>query len=254
MRPLRDLALALGFLTLLPVGRRWPEGGAPDAVGFYPWVGWVLGAEAVLVAWALRLAAPSSGARQLLIGALVIASWALTTRLLHWDGLADSADALWGSHDRERRLEIMRDSRIGSFGTAAVVLVALLQAAGAASLLEHGALWALVLAPVLGRAAASFAAWTLPAARREGLGLTVVRRPSAYAAAAAAAAVLALLVLGHLTAPRVPFFLTSGIGCLAGIAVPRVLARPVEGMTGDLFGATILTVETIVLMAGALVT
>ncbi len=251
-RPLRDLALALGFLTLLPVTAEWPEHGAPDAVGYYAWVGWLLGGEAVLLEWGLSYVGRSAVTAWLLGGALVVSAWAVTTRFLHWDGLADSADALFGSHDRKRRLEIMRDSRIGSFAATAVALTALVQASSAAAALERGAVWVLVLAPVLGRAAASLAAWTLPPARGDGLGLAAAGRPNAYAVAVTALAVAALPALGLLTAPRVPFFATLGIGVAAAVAVPRALARSVGGMTGDLFGAAVLAVETIVLAAGAL--
>ncbi len=66
----------------------------------------------------------------MLVGAAVIAAWALLTRFLHWDGLADTTDGLLGGSTPERRLEIMRDSRVGSFGVTAIVMVALLQVVG----------------------------------------------------------------------------------------------------------------------------
>lgn len=251
-RPLRDLAFALGFLTVLPFGRTWPQDGAPDAVGFYPWVGFLLGAEGWGVAWLVRSRGILDSVTLLVAGAVVVTLWALTTRMLHWDGLADTADGLWGSYDRERRLEIMRDSRIGSFGATALVLTAMLQVSACGAVLLAQRPWVLVAAPVLGRGAAALAAWTLPAARREGLGLTAVRKPSAYAAIVAGLALVALLAFGHLTAPRAPFFATLGVGVLAAVILPRALARRVGGMTGDLFGAVVLGVETAVLLTGAL--
>lgn len=253
MRPVRDLALAFGFLTVLPVGRDWPEEGAPDAVGFYPWVGYGLGAAGWLAAISAAPSGPPVPLRSLVVAAVLVTLWALLTRMLHWDGLADAADGLWGSFDRERRLEIMRDSRVGSFGATAVVLTALLQVACVALVLERQRPWVLLLAPVLARAGAAVAAWMLPSARREGLGLTAMERPSLYAVAACSLAVVGLLVVGHVTAPRVAFFATFGAGVLAAVAVPRVLARPVGGMTGDLFGAGILLTETVVLLVGGLV-
>lgn len=252
VRPIRDFALALGFLTALPVGREWPEGGAADAVGFYPWVGWVLGAAAWLVSWLLQAAGAFSAATLLVGGAVIVAVWAVATRMLHWDGLADTADGVWGAYEVRKRLEIMRDSRVGSFGATAVALTALLQVAATGAVLVAGRPWVLVCAPVLARGAVSLAAWTLPAARTEGLGLTAVARPSAYAAVVAGLAVLGLLVLGHLTAPAVTFLGTLAVGVAAAVVVPRMLARSVGGMTGDLFGATVLVVEAAVLVAGAL--
>ena len=257
-RPLLDAAAAVGFLTLLPIGLRWPEGPPPRAVGWYPWIGWLLGlpvAGAVALAVKLHGHAPVGG--DMLVGALVIGAWAALTRFLHWDGLADAADGLWGGRDRERRLEIMRDSRIGSFGAAAMLFVAMVQVSAVADIVHGGVVWPIVAAPVLGRFAASVGAWTLPAARREGLGLTVMERPGSYDVVVA---VLGVAVLHFLRSP-LPGFGADGVrligvtlvGLVAGFAVPRVLARQVGGMTGDLFGATVLLVEMVVLVAGAVV-
>jgi adenosylcobinamide-GDP ribazoletransferase len=253
-RPLQDFAAAVGFLTLLPIGRRWPDDRQPRSVGWYPWVGWLLGGLVTAPLWALtRLQGPIAGTKALMCAAVVVAAWALLTRFLHWDGLADAADGLWGGHTPASRLEIMRDSRIGSFGAVAVVMTALLQVAAAALLVERGALWVLVAAPVLGRLAAALAAWQLPSARNEGLGLTAMGPPGPYDALVAAMAVLALLALVPLGAPALAFLVALTAGLLAGILVPRALARPVGGMTGDLFGATVILVETVVLLIGAVI-
>ncbi|MDO8963685.1 MAG: adenosylcobinamide-GDP ribazoletransferase [Coriobacteriia bacterium] len=250
--PLVDAAAAVGFLTLLPLGRVWPDGRPPRSVGWYPWVGWLLGALAAGPLWLVLRSvghAPVKGA--LLVGALVVSGWALLTRFLHWDGLADTFDGIWGGQTVERRLEIMRDSRIGSFGAAAMIMVALVQAGAIADFVAEGVWWPLLLAPVAGRAAVSLAAWTMPAARREGLGLSSIERPGLYDVVVwAAACVLCVTVL---PAPwPVAGAFVAGVA-LAALAVPRLLARPVGGMTGDLFGATVLIVETVVLVMGAVI-
>jgi len=253
-RPLHDLAAAVGFLTLLPVGRTWPEGETPRSTGWYAWVGWLLGGSAalvLLVAQRWRGHWPVGGA--MLAAALVVAVWAVLTRFLHWDGLADTFDGIWGGSTPERRLEIMRDSRIGSFGAAAMLMVALLQVSAVADLLHAGTLWPIVAAPVLGRLAAAVAAWDLPAARREGLGLTVVGVSGTYERLLGAIAVLGLLAFLPLgVAPRTLLMVTAA-GVFAALSVPRWLAKPVGGMTGDLFGATVLLVETAVLVVAAVV-
>ncbi len=253
--PVRDLGAAIGFLTIVPVGRVW-EGLRPRAVGWYAWVGWLLGGVVALPLWAAAdgLGAPAEG-RALLFGALVVAAWALLTRSLHWDGLADTFDGILGGQTPERRLEIMRDSRVGSFGATAIVVVALVEVAAAAVCVNGGSLWVLVAAPVLGRFAASNAAWTLPAARRDGLGLTAIERPEGYDVTVGIVAVLALAVFALGGAQNVlPLALTCVVGLVAAFVVPRVLAGRVGGMTGDLFGATVLLVEAIVLVTGALLT
>jgi adenosylcobinamide-GDP ribazoletransferase len=262
-RPLRDFAGALGFLTLLPFGRMW-EGEPPRSVGWYPWVGWVLGMVVALPLWLAQLAgATLDGIRALLVASLVVAAWALLTRFLHWDGLADTFDGIWGGATRERRLEIMRDSRIGSFGAAAMLMTALVQVAAVAAVVAGGAWWALVAAPVVARFAAANAAWTLPPARREGLGLTAMDEPGAYDIIVAVLAVAALAkfavlaptgaVFGALpsTGAIAPALVTCTAGLLAAFVVPRTLSRSVGGMTGDLFGATVLIVETLVLVVAA---
>lgn len=249
--PPHDLAAAVGFLTLLPVGRDWPAARRPRSVGYYPWVGWLLGGLAggsLLAARALAGQYPRSAA--LLGGALVIAGWGLLTRLLHWDGLADTADGLWGGHDAQGRLEIMRDSRVGSFGAAAIALTALVQVGAAASVVSQGRWWVLVTAPVIARAGASAAAWTIKAARLEGLGLTTVSRPGAYDVAvwAVATAGVASLVLAG--APGAALATTCMAGLAAAILLPAGLSRPVGGVTGDILGASVILVETVVLVVG----
>jgi adenosylcobinamide-GDP ribazoletransferase len=253
-RPLRDFAAAIGFLTLLPVGRRWPDDGQLRSVGWYPWVGWLLGGLVVAPLWALRsLQGPLVGAKALMCAAVTVAAWALLTRFLHWDGLADAADGLWGGHTAARRLEIMRDSRIGSFGAVAMLMAALLQVTAATLVIERGALWVLVAAPVLARLAAALAAWELPSARNEGLGLTAMGSPGPYDIVVAATAAVALGAWVPLGVPATPFVVVLAGGLLAGLLVPRALGRPIGGMTGDLFGATVILVETVVLLIGAVI-
>lgn len=252
-RPLLDLESAIGFLTLLPVGRTWPEGETPRSTGWYPWVGWLLGgsaAGAIYAAFLWKGHWPVGGS--LLAGALVVAGWAVLTRFLHWDGLADTFDGIWGGRTPERRLEIMRDSRLGSYGAAAMVMVAVVQVGAVADLAHAGLLWPIVVAPVLGRLAAAVAAWDLPAARSEGLGLTVVGRSGVYERLVGAAALLALLAFVPMlgVSPRSLLMVTAA-GVFAALSIPRALAKPVGGVTGDIFGATVLLVETAVLVVGA---
>jgi adenosylcobinamide-GDP ribazoletransferase len=251
--PPRDLAAAIGFLTLLPLGRTWPEGRMPRAVGYYPWVGWLLGGAAGgALVFAIRGAGHAPVGGGVMLGALTVAGWGLVTRLLHWDGLADTADGLLGGSDVERRLEIMRDSRIGSFGAAAIALVALVQVGAIADFLNAGAVWPVVVAPVFGRAAVSMAAWTVPAARQEGLGLTAQGRPGMYDLVVWSIATAGVAALAGWV-PVTPLTMACTVGLLGVLLVPRALARGVGGMTGDLHGATVLIVETLVLVTGALV-
>src|SRR5687768_16835130 len=117
-----SLRLALGFLTRLPVGAAVvDEASFGRALGWFPLVGAGLGALLLVGAWVLEpVLAPS------LCAAALVAFWAYATGGLHLDGVADVFDAFSGGRgDRERTLEIMRDSRIGAHGAVALVLVLL---------------------------------------------------------------------------------------------------------------------------------
>jgi len=132
-------------------------------------------------------------------------------------------------------------------------LTALLQVAAVAALIEKGALWVLVAAPVIARFSIALAAWELPNARAEGLGLTAMGAPGLYDRLVAGAAALALLGFVVAGLPTHTFIWVVGIGFVSGLIVPRLLSKPVGGMTGDLFGATVLLVELCVLLTGVLV-
>lgn len=256
-RPFRDAALALSLLTALPVPVEWPSEERPDIAGYFPFVGLVIGSlTAVLFALAMAFgpAAESfvrSGAT--VFALLIVAGWAGVTRMLHWDGLADVADGMWGSHDRSRRLEIMADPAIGAFGTTAIVFVGLAQVVGVSGILATGAVVPLVLAPVSGRLAATLGAWLGRPARPGGLGDAVAGRPRAASAVAAALSTAIVSLLCFATLPTIPAAILVGVTLIAAPVVPHLLSRPFGGVTGDVLGASVLLTETIVLLTAALV-
>jgi adenosylcobinamide-GDP ribazoletransferase len=113
--------------------------------------------------------------------------------------------------------------------------------------------WPFIVAPVTGRFTASLAAWELPAARADGLGRSVISQPVLYDRLVAGMAALGLLVCLSLGATSNQFVLVTGAGVIAGMALPRLLSKPVGGITGDIFGASVLLVETVVLLIGAVI-
>ncbi len=234
--------LALGFLTTLPA-RPVPyvPGGLGRAAAWFPVAGLLIGVLLLLVqAAAARLFGPAVAA------VLVVAAWAALTGGLHLDGLADCCDGLLVSAPRERRLEIMRDPRVGSFAVTGLVLVLLLKAAALFSLGvgSTGAL-GLLLAPVWARWWILLAArW--PPARADGLGSSfataLTPRLLGYAIA------LPLVLLGI----AVPFdwrslvaVVLSGLTCLG---VLRLAQARIGGVTGDVFGAVVELAEVVLLM------
>lgn len=186
------------------------------------------------------------------VAALVVGAMALATRGLHLDGLADTADGLAASYDRDRALTVMRRGDTGPAGTAAVVLVLAVQILAAAAILAQPGGWLVVgVAVCVSRLAlwAACSTW-LPSARPDGLGATVAGTlPAALTILAPVLGATALAGVAALTGR--PWW----IGLLAaGLAVASVAAvlircrRRLGGITGDVLGAVIETAVAAVLV------
>jgi adenosylcobinamide-GDP ribazoletransferase len=172
---------------------------------------------------------------------LSVAAMVVTTGALHEDGLADTADSL-GAATLERRLEIMRDSRIGSFGASALVLSLALRIGALAALASRidgeAVIGTILVTAALSRTVGLMPLVFLPPARRDGLS-QAVGRPAreTFWLAAAIAAVLAI-VIGFLAGlPSQGIALTLVLSGLSGLALTRFAARHLGGQTGDIAGA-----------------
>jgi len=234
---LRRLLVAVAFLTRLPVppGREVDEVDVGRSAAFFPLVGLVLGAVLVVVAALLARHLPSS-----VLSVLLVALLAALTGALHLDGVADTFDALGSpSADRARRLEILRDSRIGAHGATALVLVVLLKLTALHAVLASGAVAAVLLFPALARCVATIALVRFPYARVQGLGAAFAAHGSPRDALAVSAATLvATWLLGG--GPAVlAALVASGVVLLF---VRRVAGR-LGGVTGDVCGAAIELAE-----------
>jgi adenosylcobinamide-GDP ribazoletransferase len=253
---LTDLAQGLRFYSRLPVPRMPGETdlhGIPDFTRLarvVPLVGAVLGA---LVA-ALLLALQATGLPASVVALLALAASVRLTGAFHEDGLADTADGLGGGRDIAQKLEIMKDSRIGTYGGAALILSLSLRAALIAALLEVSAGLAaasLVAAASLSRTFALALAVSLPPARVDGAAFAAGRPP---VAAFITACLIALALVGALIGPlNLPAALAGPVvAALATFYMVRLAARSVGGQTGDLAGATQQVAEiaflTLVLM------
>ena len=231
----RRLALAFAFLTRLPV--RAEVGEDSDlgrSLAFFPLVGLVLG---LLLAASARLLAgrvPPS-----VLAVLLVSLHAALSGGLHLDGVADTFDALGAAGaDRARRLEILRDSRIGAHGATALVLILLLKVTALHALLASGQGMALIVFPIIGRWAAVLLIVLFPYARERGLGVAFHRHARARDALAASAVVLlAVLALGGHA------WLAALTTALLALAFARFAARRFGGITGDVCGAAIELAE-----------
>jgi adenosylcobinamide-GDP ribazoletransferase len=243
---LSDLAAAIAFYTRLPLRPAAAVDGAAVARASWcaPLVGVLIGALAGLAYWiAWRLNLPP-----LVSATLAVAAGMLLTGCLHEDGLADTADGLGGGATRERALDIMRDGRIGAYGTCALVICLALRI-GAIADLPRAALvvWALVGAHAMARAVLPVFMRLVPPARADGLSATA-GAPSAERAAVAALIGIALLwiAFGFKSA------LIALVLVLIGAAVMGWLARrKIGGQTGDVLGAVEQVSETLVLLVTA---
>ena len=243
---MRALLAAIGFLTRIPVPARVFED--PQAqtrsLAWYPAAGLAIGALLCALAWALQTRPP------LLSAALLLTAWVGLTGALHLDGLADSADGWVGGmgataqERRERTLAIMKDPRSGPVGVVAVVLVLVLKFAALASL-PAPAWAALLLAPVLARAALTLAFLSTPYVRSGGLGQSLVAAPRAACIAALLISAAACALAGWRGA------LALGLAWLVFALWRRAWRERLQGMTGDCCGALAEAVETAVLVGFA---
>ena len=175
------------------------------------------------------------------IGAMV-----LSTGGLHEDGLADTADGFGGGADKERKLEIMRDSRIGSYGVIALVLVFALRIGTITALGDPAAVVAVLVATAaLSRGGMGLFMHWIDRARSEGLSASV-GRPDAGRSAEAAA--LAALIVFLVLSPGAAF--AAVLAAALGMSVIGVLAiRQIGGQTGDVVGAAGIAAECLALTA-----
>lgn len=246
--------LALCWLTRLPVGRFLPDP-APQlqsALWAFPLAGLVVGgAGALVLALALWL-----GLTPLIAALLAVGAQIWLTGGLHEDGLADLADGMGGA-TRERRLEIMRDSRIGSYGALALGLTTALRVAALAALPPMAAMIALVALSALSRAGIVAVLRWLEPARGDGLGRGAGRPPAGVVAWALAIGLMPFFAasLWPLTFPPMAG-LAAVLGCFCGqILVGTKAKRVLGGQTGDVLGAVqqIGEVTALVALAAILV-
>jgi adenosylcobinamide-GDP ribazoletransferase len=236
---LDGLDTALRFLTSLPLPWSIRGGQLGSALPFFPLVGALIGGLLLVVGWlAGSFWPPLSQA------VLLVVAWSVLSGGLHLDGLSDTADAIMSWRDREQKLAIMKDSRIGTMGALAIAAVLLLKLA---FLSDAGAGWwqSVLLAPILGRWAMLLAIGGFPAARPGGLGSMVQGQLAGWQLA---------LISGLVTLVAT---LIAGVGGLVAVLLVGVVAyalgrwwtKELGGLTGDTYGAICELAEVVALAA-----
>lgn len=240
-----DLPAALGLLTRLPVRVDGDRAAARGAAAAWAWP--LVGLPVALLACLAGQLALWVGTSPAVAAGLALATGIAVTGGMHEDGLADSADGLWGGWTVARRLEIMKDSRIGTYGVLALILATGLRWAALTPLVAAGNLWpALIATAVISRLPMVVLMGALPPARATGLGASV-GQPSARTAALAGLLTLAaaLPFVGLRVVP-------VGLAVLLATGTLGLIARArLGGQTGDILGASqqVAEVTTLIVLA-----
>jgi adenosylcobinamide-GDP ribazoletransferase len=245
-RRINDLKIGFIFLTRLPLAQQSPiaKGELSQALWTAPVVGaavGLLGAGVYGLAQALHLP-------PLPAAVLAVATTLIATGGLHEDGLADVSDGFGGGATRERKLEIMHDSRIGTFGVCALILSFMLRVSALTNLGDTGLVTiVLIAAHAAGRAPIAAFMRLVPAARADGMSADAGRPSQGSAMVAVLLGLVPLMIgLGFSTGIVAVVLLAVGFGFMAWLCQSQI-----GGQTGDVLGALEQTGEIVVLLVAA---
>lgn len=236
---MNSFLIGLQFLTRIFVVKQsvWTEQSFGESVKFFPAVGAVLG-----IFYAAIVGAISFLNLPLFTGAVGFATMIILTGGIHCDGLMDSADGLFSGREREKILEIMKDSRAGAFGVVSMILVAALEIATLIELARLSTWWlcaAIYSAPIIARLMMVVTIGAFPYARQSGMGKAfahfTTRRTIIFAAGETILLLLPLILISKI------FFLCAAAASLVALIVTikfaRFSTRKIGGVTGDIYGA-----------------
>jgi adenosylcobinamide-GDP ribazoletransferase len=239
----RDIKTSVAFLTRLPISRTASDGGADlaQASWAFPIAGIVVG----LIGALTYVLTHKFGLRPWPYAALSLAATFIVTGCLHEDGLADTADGFGGGATRERKLEIMRDSRIGTYGVCTLTLSILLRAGALASLVDPLiVVFALIAAHGAARATLPFLMALVPPARGDGLSHAAGKPAQGRLLIAGALGIIILgLFLGPLPGLIALILLAAAVGLMAWLCSAQIC-----GQTGDVLGALEQVGEIVILL------
>ena len=237
---MQHLRLAVGFLTVLPVSPGEAARMGPSRA-FFPLVGLGIGGVLAALDYAAAQVLPP-----LVVGALLVAALLAMTRAIHTEGFLDCCDGLLGGHTPQRRLEILRDSRVGAFAVAGGAALLLLKWSLLAEAPGEVRAALLALFPCLSRFGMLTAMAAFDYVRESGAGTAFQAGAHwwqvAFGLATAAAASVLLLGVGGL--------LLLAAAVAVALALGWWVTRLLGGMTGDAYGAVNEVAEVAVLLLG----
>jgi adenosylcobinamide-GDP ribazoletransferase len=243
---LRLFRIALQFLTQLPAGaiEDWPPDWLARSAKYMPLVGALIGAiaGASIILAAIFLPEPLPTVVGLITAIAV-------TGALHEDGLADTVDAFGGGRTRERRLEIMKDSRIGTYGTLALISVLALKGAALAAVDPVSAALVMIAGHAGARLAPVLTIWALPHAGNGGS--KVSEKTSETTLIEISIAILFGLIPGLILLPAIAFAIATSAALIAAAVIALIAKCKIGGYTGDVLGAVEQVFETAFFIAAA---
>lgn len=238
-----DLTAAFTLLTRLPVARFTTSGQPPDlarCVWAFPIVGLAVNGTGALIYWLAR----KIGIPPLLAAVWTLAATTILSGGFHDDGLADTADGFGGGTTPARKLDIMRDSRIGTYGALALLLSALVRVTAIAALSRPAIVTtAMILAGMLGRSAMLLPLLVLKPARDNGMGASMGQPRATSASLGLGVAILA----SFLSLPTSLATAAAVFGFGSALLLARLASRQIGGYTGDVLGACEIATECVVL-------
>lgn len=238
-----DLKTGLAFLTHLPLIHATPEasGGIAQAAWTFPLIGGLIGGCAALVYWLCF----AIGLHPFVAALLTVGATLILTGALHEDGLADTADGFGGGTTKERKLDVMRDSRTGTYGALALILSVLLRAGAIASLAEPSLVTpALIAAHAGARAMLPVFMLLVPPARQDGLSAGAGSpTPQGVTISVFLGFIALVLCLGPTGAFLTILLLAASMGLVAWLSM-----RQIGGQTGDVLGALEQAGEIVILL------
>lgn len=249
---INEFLIALQFLTRINFVRQtsWSEENFGKSVKFFPAVGAVLGIFYATIIFSLIFLTQKNFS--IFVGSFGFFLFVIFTGGIHFDGLADSADGLFSGREKEKILEIMKDSRAGSFGVLSLILIAALQISALAEL-SNSIEWicsAIFSAPIIGRLAMVFVIKNFPYARPQGIGkafsIFSAKNTFNFAFAETILFLLPLIFLNEKIYFAGSFALTLAI--IFSWRFGIFSTKKIGGVTGDIYGAVEIISETLTLI------
>lgn len=236
--------VALLFLTRIPLPQiLLDDRKIASSVPFFPLAGAVIGG---ILSFTFLLGEKVLPLQVLPV--IIITVWVSITGGMHIDGFADTMDGIFCGGGREKKLSVMKDSRIGAYGAMGIILLLLFKISLTGSLSRQYLIPALILAPVLSRWVMTYAIILFPYARESGLGraFSLYKNPWYFITSSIIAIGITILVA------KAMGFIIALIVIVAGFVLIKYIIGQLGGLTGDTYGAINELCEIVVLLIFAI--